>query len=181
MCSLNLIKMLLFLNALTTSILTPNSAFFLHCLSSLHPSLPMFYLCSVVSPRNTRCCWPALLSRTLWRNSSVCFISSSLLSSLQRLNSSETLETSKQRNRCEMYTYVGNTHLSMFFVLLVLSRHRWANSYILILGPQVQKLQAILKPMMLRRLKEDVEKNLAPKQETIIEVNRTHLLKSVLC
>ena len=36
--------------------------------------------------------------------------------------------------------------------------------------PQVQKLQAILKPMMLRRLKEDVEKNLAPKEETIIEV-----------
>ena len=28
----------------------------------------------------------------------------------------------------------------------------------------------ILKPMMLRRLKEDVEKNLAPKEETIIEV-----------
>jgi len=37
-------------------------------------------------------------------------------------------------------------------------------------GYQVQKLQSILKPMMLRRLKEDVEKNLAPKQETIIEV-----------
>ena len=36
---------------------------------------------------------------------------------------------------------------------------------------QVQKLQSILKPMMLRRLKEDVEKNLAPKQETIIEVS----------
>lgn len=35
---------------------------------------------------------------------------------------------------------------------------------------QVQKLQGILKPMMLRRLKEDVEKNLAPKEETIIEV-----------
>lgn len=29
----------------------------------------------------------------------------------------------------------------------------------------------ILKPMMLRRLKEDVEKNLAPKEETIVEVN----------
>ena len=28
----------------------------------------------------------------------------------------------------------------------------------------------ILKPMMLRRLKEDVEKNLAAKEETIIEV-----------
>uniref|UniRef100_A0A8C2EJJ6 Chromodomain helicase DNA binding protein 8 n=1 Tax=Cyprinus carpio TaxID=7962 RepID=A0A8C2EJJ6_CYPCA len=38
---------------------------------------------------------------------------------------------------------------------------------------QVQKLQSILKPMMLRRLKEDVEKNLAPKQETIIEVELT--------
>lgn len=40
---------------------------------------------------------------------------------------------------------------------------------------QVQKLQGILKPMMLRRLKEDVEKNLAPKEETIIEVRlRSH-------
>lgn len=40
---------------------------------------------------------------------------------------------------------------------------------------QVQKLQGILKPMMLRRLKEDVEKNLAPKEETIIEVGlRSH-------
>lgn len=29
----------------------------------------------------------------------------------------------------------------------------------------------ILKPMMLRRLKEDVEKNLARKEETIIEVS----------
>lgn len=28
----------------------------------------------------------------------------------------------------------------------------------------------ILKPMMLRRLKEDVEKSLAPKEETIVEV-----------
>ena len=28
----------------------------------------------------------------------------------------------------------------------------------------------VLKPMMLRRLKEDVEKSLAPKEETIVEV-----------
>ncbi|XP_051631541.1 LOW QUALITY PROTEIN: chromodomain-helicase-DNA-binding protein 8-like, partial [Manacus candei] len=42
---------------------------------------------------------------------------------------------------------------------------------------QVQKLQALLKPMMLRRLKEDVEKNLAPKQETIIEVELTGIQK----
>uniref|UniRef100_A0A8C1JVP2 Chromodomain helicase DNA binding protein 6 n=1 Tax=Cyprinus carpio TaxID=7962 RepID=A0A8C1JVP2_CYPCA len=42
---------------------------------------------------------------------------------------------------------------------------------------QVRKLQAILKPMMLRRLKDDVEKNLAPKQETIIEVELTNIQK----
>src|SRR5207248_9624937 len=35
---------------------------------------------------------------------------------------------------------------------------------------QVDKLKAVLKPMMLRRLKEDVEKSLAPKEETIVEV-----------
>lgn len=39
---------------------------------------------------------------------------------------------------------------------------------------QVKKLQALLKPMMLRRMKEDVEKSLAPKEETIIEVCRYH-------
>ncbi len=35
---------------------------------------------------------------------------------------------------------------------------------------QVNQLQDILKPMMLRRLKEDVEKALKPKEETIVEV-----------
>ncbi|XP_014669960.1 PREDICTED: chromodomain-helicase-DNA-binding protein 7-like [Priapulus caudatus] len=42
---------------------------------------------------------------------------------------------------------------------------------------QVEKLQQILKPMMLRRLKEDVEKTLAPKEETIIEVELTNIQK----
>ncbi|XP_036007904.1 chromodomain-helicase-DNA-binding protein 6 [Fundulus heteroclitus] len=42
---------------------------------------------------------------------------------------------------------------------------------------QVKKLQSILKPMMLRRLKDDVEKNLAPKEETIIEVELTNIQK----
>ncbi len=36
---------------------------------------------------------------------------------------------------------------------------------------QVEDLKTLLKPMMLRRLKEDVEKSLAPKEETIIEVS----------
>uniref|UniRef100_A0A3P8XUJ7 DNA helicase n=1 Tax=Esox lucius TaxID=8010 RepID=A0A3P8XUJ7_ESOLU len=42
---------------------------------------------------------------------------------------------------------------------------------------QVQKLQLLLKPLMLRRLKEDVEKDLKPKEETIIEVELTDLQK----
>ncbi|XP_038153467.1 chromodomain-helicase-DNA-binding protein 6 isoform X3 [Cyprinodon tularosa] len=42
---------------------------------------------------------------------------------------------------------------------------------------QVKKLQSILKPMMLRRLKDDVEKNLAPKEETIVEVELTNIQK----
>lgn len=35
---------------------------------------------------------------------------------------------------------------------------------------EVNKLQSVLKPMMLRRLKEDVEKSIAPKEETVVEV-----------
>uniref|UniRef100_A0A0K0FFE1 Chromodomain-helicase-DNA-binding protein 6 (inferred by orthology to a human protein) n=1 Tax=Strongyloides venezuelensis TaxID=75913 RepID=A0A0K0FFE1_STRVS len=42
---------------------------------------------------------------------------------------------------------------------------------------QVKELQDILKPMMLRRLKEDVEKSLQPKEETIIEVQLSTIQK----
>lgn len=42
---------------------------------------------------------------------------------------------------------------------------------------EVSKLQALLKPMMLRRLKDDVEKSLAPKTETIVEVELTNIQK----
>ena len=42
---------------------------------------------------------------------------------------------------------------------------------------QVIDLQKVLKPMVLRRLKEDVEKSLAPKEETIIEVELTSIQK----
>ncbi|KAL0970047.1 hypothetical protein UPYG_G00236430 [Umbra pygmaea] len=42
---------------------------------------------------------------------------------------------------------------------------------------QVHKLQELLKPLMLRRLKEDVEKNLKPREETIIEVELTDVQK----
>jgi hypothetical protein len=42
---------------------------------------------------------------------------------------------------------------------------------------EVEKLKSILRPMMLRRLKEDVEKSLAPKEETIVEVELTGIQK----
>ena len=42
---------------------------------------------------------------------------------------------------------------------------------------QVCKLQALLKPLMLRRMKEDVEKSLKPKEETIVEVELTNIQK----
>jgi SNF2 family DNA or RNA helicase len=36
---------------------------------------------------------------------------------------------------------------------------------------QVAKLHEMLKPYLLRRIKEDVEKSLPPKEETIVEVS----------
>ncbi|GLE06032.1 hypothetical protein PINS_up015243 [Pythium insidiosum] len=42
---------------------------------------------------------------------------------------------------------------------------------------QVETLHSELRPFLLRRMKEDVEKSLAPKEETIIEVELTVLQK----
>ncbi|KYQ90130.1 myb domain-containing protein [Tieghemostelium lacteum] len=42
---------------------------------------------------------------------------------------------------------------------------------------QVTKLQLILKPYLLRRMKENVEKSIAPKEETIVEVELTTIQK----
>lgn len=42
----------------------------------------------------------------------------------------------------------------------------------------VERLQALLKPLMLRRLKEDVEKSIPVKEETIIEVELTNLQRA---
>lgn len=41
----------------------------------------------------------------------------------------------------------------------------------------VAKLHQVLKPYLLRRIKEDVEKSLPPKEETIVEVKRFTLLQ----
>lgn len=42
---------------------------------------------------------------------------------------------------------------------------------------QLEKLHGELKPYMLRRMKEDVEKSLKPKEETVINVELTALQK----
>lgn len=42
---------------------------------------------------------------------------------------------------------------------------------------QVSKLHSVLKPHLLRRMKEDVEKSIPPKEETLIEVELTSLQK----
>eukprot|EP01088_Endostelium_zonatum_P017641 TRINITY_DN530_c0_g1_i3.p1 TRINITY_DN530_c0_g1~~TRINITY_DN530_c0_g1_i3.p1 ORF type:complete len:1581 (-),score=597.97 TRINITY_DN530_c0_g1_i3:89-4312(-) len=42
---------------------------------------------------------------------------------------------------------------------------------------QVEELQEVLKPYMLRRMKEDVEKNIPQKQETIVEIEMTKVQK----
>ena len=41
----------------------------------------------------------------------------------------------------------------------------------------VARLQAVLKPLMLRRLKDDVEKDIPSKEETVIEVEMTAVQK----
>lgn len=120
LCTIPPLKKIQFLSLTCWWILFPISLLF----------LLMSYLCSVVSPRNTRCYWLAPLCRTLWRNSSVFFISWNLLSSPLRLNSSETLEISKPRNRCEIYTCWHAqahicTHLSVFLVVHICSFHRY--------------------------------------------------------
>lgn len=42
---------------------------------------------------------------------------------------------------------------------------------------QVNELHTVLKPYLLRRVKEDVEKSLPPKEETILEVTLTPIQK----
>ena len=42
---------------------------------------------------------------------------------------------------------------------------------------QLEKLHTLLKPLMLRRMKEDVEKSLKPKEEAVINVEMTAMQK----
>lgn len=44
---------------------------------------------------------------------------------------------------------------------------------------QVQKLHVLLKPYLLRRMKEDVEQSIPPLQETIIDIEMTNLQKTI--
>nr|CAD2199279.1 unnamed protein product [Meloidogyne enterolobii] len=81
-------------------------------------------------------------------------------------------------------TPLQNNIQELFSLLNFLEPEQFANSEAFLqqfgqcqTEEQVQKLQEILKPMMLRRLKEDVEKELQPKEETIIEVQLSNIQK----
>lgn len=59
------------------------------------------------------------------------------------------------------FIYPGALSLSSLLVLLLLLPQR---------AEDVSRLQENIKPYLLRRMKEDVEKAVPPKEETIIEV-----------
>lgn len=121
---------------------------------------------SAYSSRSTKFCWQELPSRTQWRSSSACSTSWSRRDSHLSRRSWLNLETLRLKNR-----WMDNS----LFQLSTVPNFPFQWSVNIVCVFQVQKLQGILKPMMLRRLKEDVEKNLAPKEETIIEVRlRSH-------
>ncbi|KAF7684488.1 Chromodomain-helicase-DNA-binding protein 8 [Astathelohania contejeani] len=57
------------------------------------------------------------------------------------------------------------------------SCQRFLNEFKMEKTEDVDKLQSLLRPLMLRRMKDDVEKSIPPKEETIIEVELTMIQK----
>lgn len=73
-----------------------------------------------------------------------------------------------QNNLTELWALFNFIDPQRFFDLDV-----FLNEYKLTNAKDVDKLQAVLKPLMLRRMKEDVETSIPMKEETIIEVELT--------
>jgi hypothetical protein len=81
-------------------------------------------------------------------------------------------------------TPIQNSLDELFALLNFLQPHRFFSREVFLKdygnlrrSEDVEKLQALLKPLMLRRLKEDVEKSIPVKEETIIEVELTSIQK----
>ena len=81
-------------------------------------------------------------------------------------------------------TPIQNSLDELFALLNFLQPHRFFSKELFLKdygnlrrSEDVEKLQALLKPLMLRRLKEDVEKSIPVKEETIIEVELTNIQK----
>ncbi len=72
--------------------------------------------------------------------------------------------------RLTIFLLQGQICKTFAYFFYNLHMHRFKNQLVFTSWCYLLFVQ-ILRPMMLRRLKEDVEKNLAPKEETIIEVN----------
>jgi SNF2 family DNA or RNA helicase len=81
-------------------------------------------------------------------------------------------------------TPLQNSVSELFSLLNFLHPLRFANEQLFLhdfgdlrTSDKVQQLQALLKPLMLRRFKEDVEKSIPVKEETVIEVELTKVQK----
>lgn len=81
-------------------------------------------------------------------------------------------------------TPIQNSLEELFSLLHFLQPHRFYSLEVFLKeygnlkrSEDVERLQALLKPLMLRRLKEDVEKSIPVKEETIIEVELTSIQK----
>lgn len=81
-------------------------------------------------------------------------------------------------------TPIQNSLDELFALLNFLQPHRFFSREVFLKdygnlrrSEDVEKLQMLLKPLMLRRLKEDVEKSIPVKEETIIEVELTNIQK----
>lgn len=83
--------------------------------------------------------------------------------------------TPVQNNTAELWTLLNFIQPSTFF-----SSERFLQEYgDLSNAEQIEKLHSVLKPYLLRRMKDDVEKSIPPLQETIIDIEMTTIQKTI--
>jgi chromodomain-helicase-DNA-binding protein 7 len=101
-----------------------------------------------------------------------------ILSTLKRLPCKRVLlltGTPIQNNTGELWSLLNYIHPEKFLSYDDFRR----NFGDLSSQEQVERLNKVLKPYMLRRMKEDVEQSIPPLQETIIDVEMTNIQKTI--
>ena len=101
-----------------------------------------------------------------------------ILTSLKRLPCERILlltGTPIQNNTAELWTLLNFIEPSKFY-----SESKFLAEYgDLSNAEQIEKLHLILRPYLLRRMKDDVEKSIPPLQETIIDIEMTNIQKTI--